>query len=73
MYESPSIHLELAKQRQQLLLADAKHSRVPKHQGGDVDGSQRLLAVKSVFAGIIAAISGAAKAETAQKPAATPC
>lgn len=73
MYESPSIHLELAKQRQQILLADAKHSRVPKHLGGDVDESRRLHAVKSVFAGMIAAISGAAKPKTAQKPAASPC
>jgi hypothetical protein len=75
MYASPSIHLELAKQRHREMLADARRYQVPKEvsEVGDVDGSQRLLAVKGVFAGILAAVTNVARPKTASEPAATAC
>jgi hypothetical protein len=75
MYASPTIHLELAKQRHLDMLAEARRYNVPKEIGevGDVDGSQRLVAVKGVFAGILASVTSFARPKPASEPAATPC
>jgi hypothetical protein len=75
MYASPSIHLELAKQRHLDMLAEARRYNVSKEVGevGDVDGPQRLRAVKGVFAGILATVASVARPKPASEPAATPC
>jgi hypothetical protein len=72
MYPSPSIHLELAKQKHYDTLAAARAYRAPK-QHVEVDGSKRILAVKGVFAGILAAVASVARPKAAREPAATPC
>jgi hypothetical protein len=56
MYETPptSLHIQLAKQRQHDLLAEAQRANVPSELRSD---SEHLLAVKSVFAGVAAAVS----------------
>ena len=75
MYTSPSLHLELAKQRHREMIAEARRYNVPKEVGkvGDVDGSERLLAVKGVFAGILAAVTSFGRPKTATEPATTAC
>jgi hypothetical protein len=74
MYPSPSIHLELAKQRHHDVIAEARRYQLPKHLDADLDGSQRLHAVKGVFAGLLAAVTNLTRSKAAaQKPAATTC
>ena len=72
MYPTTSIHLELAKQRHREMLAEARRYNVPK-EVGDVDGAERLLAVKGVFAGILAAVTSFARPKPATKSVASPC
>jgi hypothetical protein len=72
MYET--LHLELAKQRHLDVIRESRRYRVPKHTDADADGSQRLVAVKGIFAGILAAVTNHPRPKTAtQEPATTPC
>lgn len=56
MYESPSLHLDIARQRHQQMLADAEQQRLA-HALAKENGNESLVAVKGVFAGILAAVS----------------
>jgi hypothetical protein len=66
MYET--MHLDLAKQRHQDLIAEAQRVNVPAHLKSDVD-SERMVAVKSVFAGIAATLSSLMKPKAATQTA----
>ena len=73
MYQNPSMHFELSKQRQQDLIAEARRVNVPKHLESDID-SERMLAVKGVFAGIAAAVGSLVRTKPVSQPAAeNPC
>jgi hypothetical protein len=62
MYETPptSLHMELARQRQREMVEDARRASLAGQVKSEVD-SERMLAVKGVFAGIAAAVSGLTK------------
>jgi hypothetical protein len=58
MYENyPSIHFEMARLRNQDLLEQADKDRIAKQAVAETDGRERLVAVKGVFAGILAAVT----------------
>jgi hypothetical protein len=63
--------MQLAKQRHHELMTEARQYRIPKDPEADADGSQRLLAVKSVFAGILAAVTSVTKPKTVTHQPAT--
>jgi hypothetical protein len=58
MYENPSIHFELAKQRHQDFLREAKKEALVREAVAELEPSDRLKHVRGVFAGIMAAVSG---------------
>jgi hypothetical protein len=70
MYET--LHLELAKQRQRDLLAEARNAHLVNELKSDSE-SERMLAVKGVFAGIAATVSNLMKPKPASDPAPTGC
>ena len=71
MYEHPSIHLELARQRHEHFLAVAEQQRLAKLARADQDGSERPPAVRSLLAGVLGAF---ANITSRKRPApAKPC
>ena len=76
MYDlRPSFHAEIVRQRHEELMANAeRHRLIAEARAQSEDSKERLLAVKSVFAGIVAAVSGVGKAkpQPAHKPGFNP-
>jgi hypothetical protein len=73
MYENPSIHFELARQRQDDMLRQAKKDHLRAELRSQREPADYLGHVRSAFAGILAAVSGLApKARTVQQPGLNP-
>jgi hypothetical protein len=57
MYQSPSIYVELARQRHQDFLAEARRERLAAQTRRDADRGARFRSVDRAFAGIVAAVT----------------
>jgi hypothetical protein len=58
MYENyPSFQFEMARLRNQDLLEQAEKDRIAAKAVGEEDGRERLVAVRGIFAGILAAVT----------------
>jgi hypothetical protein len=73
MYESPSIHFELARQRHQDVLRAAEKERLLAEVRASEEPTEHLRHVRGVFAGILAAVSGLTpRTRTVQQPGLNP-
>jgi hypothetical protein len=73
MYESPSIHFEIARQRHEDVLRAAEKERLLAEARAAAEPTEQLRHVRGVFAGILAAVSGLSpRTRTAQQPGLNP-
>jgi hypothetical protein len=57
MYEHPSIHLELARQRHEHFLAVAEQQRLAKLARAERNGSERLASARGRLAGVLGTLT----------------
>jgi len=67
MYESPSLHLELAKQRHEIYMTEVRKNQLESQVRAEDEGSDSLRPVRGVFAGILAAVTSVTHRRTPAK------